>query len=137
MHPKQAEAIKRRKMEERIADEVMGLFVVKEGCPETVLPGMVLTTGVWKRYFLANLKNVNPRLLESLRLKRYSVSPDAAWEVVERMKSLGFAYQIESKEEKVTVRFIKGDEVYEATSEGMPKSVCMAALEAISGYKYE
>jgi Phage ABA sandwich domain len=133
MNQKQAESLARRKMDERIADEVMGLFVVKEGCPETVLPGMVLTHGVWKRYFLANPKE-DPTTLESLRLKKYSVMPADAWEVVERMQRLGFEYSIQSLNGKVTVQFVKGDCVGSGTSECMPKSVCMAALEVMKDY---
>ncbi|MGA9172956.1 MAG: hypothetical protein WBZ33_03125 [Thermoactinomyces sp.] len=128
------ESLARRKLDERVADEVMGLIVVKEGCPEVVVPGMVMTMGVWKRYYIANHDKEKPSKLEALRLRDYSLIPYYAWEVVERMQSLGFDYSIQSQGKQVTVQFTKGEKIGTGVSESMPKSVCLAALEAIQGY---
>ncbi|MBA4602650.1 BC1872 family protein [Thermoactinomyces mirandus] len=133
MHPKQREAQLRRQLDERIADEVMGLIVVKEGCPEMVFPGMVLTTNIWKKFFLKN-PEMGPSLLEEHLLKSYSVLPHYAWKVVKRMQNLGFDYEIKSAGKQVSVKFQKEERSGTGVSESMAKSVCLAALDAIKGY---
>lgn len=133
MHPKQREAEIRRELNERIADEVMGLMVVKEGCPETVFPGMVMTNRIFREYFQKN-PEIGPSELETYLLKSYSVLPKYAFDVMKRMQSLGFDYEIKSQGKEVTATFVKEERTGSGTSDSFAKSVCLAALEAMEGY---
>lgn len=133
MHPQKKEAEIRRELNERIADEVMGLIVVKDSCPEAVFPGMVMTNRIFREYFQKH-PDIGASELETYLLKSYSVLPKYAFDVMKRMQSLGFDYEIKSQGNEVTATFRKEKREGTGTSDSFAKSVCIAALEAIEGY---
>lgn len=64
-------------------------------------------------------------------LPHFSTNISDAWLVVEEMKRRGYWWKMHSHENRVHIKFSKGNGVWKATEETAPLAITTAALKAI------
>ena len=124
-----------REVDARIATEVM------KGRILTVAEMKADAESVWKeqpsvRHFLIGF-TCNPGEEPVQVFKPYSTSIEAAWEVVEKMRELGWLISLDGiavSTQETVVKFISKDDRigWDCRAKTAPLAICLAALKAVS-----
>lgn len=124
------------KLDEEVADEVLGYFLIKDWVPDTLPPGCVLAWDAWQEFWHKH-KDSDMRTKDLMKAKvgDYSTCMRSAQEVIERMTVLGYGYEAKSSNEKHAWRFVKdGTEEWFETDK-MSEALCESALAIVRGAK--
>jgi hypothetical protein len=125
-----------RKLDEEIAEHVMGQIVVRERVNPLDLPvGFVLSQESYE-YAMIDLKGQKPNrdLMQKMvhaHIPYYTKKMQYAWMVWERMTEMGYEYEIKSENGQHRVCFWKGERGADTVKSSLSLAIGKAAVAAV------
>lgn len=129
--------MEKRRIDEQIAEKVMGNIVVRERVNPMDLPvGFVLSQEAYE-YALIELKGQQPdrslmQKMVRVHIPYYTTKMEYAWLVWQRMTEQGYAYEMKSEAGKHRVCFWKGERGTDTIEDTLALAIGKAALAAIN-----